>query len=154
MGKRGRTSKAELSVVGNERNSESTDVAVDDYPKPPATMHPQAQDVWNGIVTGYPADRFPPGQLEQLETFCNTITKHRWFEAQIMECISPEPDPEDPEAEPEFDEARFHKLVDMSDKMARTAASLAVRLGLAHSTSYDKRKPPKAKSAGPKPWQE
>lgn len=156
MGTRGRKSRTELSVVGNDDNAHAgSDVDASRPPPAPAQMHAQAQRRWQEIVAAYPADRFDQGQLDLLKQYCRHAVRADWLDAQINDYVDPPPPENDAEPAPEFDQSHFNSLLAKAEAETRALASLAVRLGFAHSTAYNKRKPPKGGRGGaPKLWDE
>lgn len=137
MGVRGPQSKAALSVIG------VTGVEVVERPKPPSDLTSEQQAEWQALVNANSADRFPRGQLPMLAAHCRHVVAQRRIGQMIDQLIS---------GDRPFDLDEYDRLLKMQERESRCLASLAVRLGFAYSTAYEKR-PEKGATAGRKPWE-
>lgn len=97
---------------------------------------------WRAIVNAHPADRFSREHLPMLAAHCRHVVAQRRI-AQLIEAA---------EKAEEFDVSLYDRLLKMQERESRCLASLAVRLGFAYSTAYEKR-PPKGQKSTPKPWE-
>jgi hypothetical protein len=138
MGSRGRTSTAALSVIS------STGITVVDRPKPPAELTDEQAEEWRSIVNEHPADQFPRGRHSMLADHCRHTTCSR----RIGELINRA----DQAGGPATDIDTYERLGRMLDRHTRSISSLAVRLGIAYSTAYEKR-PAKGQGTSKKPWE-
>jgi hypothetical protein len=136
MGSRGRTSTAALSVIS------STGIEVVERPKPPAELTEEQAEEWRAIVNEHPADQFPRGRHSMLADHCRHTTCSRRIGELINRVDQTEP----------FDIDTYDRLGKMLDRHTRSISSLAVRLGIAYSTAYEKR-PAKGQGAAKKPWE-
>lgn len=134
MGARGPKSAGELEVT-------PSNVTSIERPRVPASLGPEEAEEWRRIVNSQPAEWLTAGFDTLLESYCRqTVLERR--EARIVEHIL---------ASDEFDEAAYSRATSRLDRASRTKSSLGIRLGFAHSTSYENKK---AKGKGPKkPWQ-
>lgn len=138
MGTRGRESKTALSVIG------VAGIEVVERPKPPAELTAEQRVEWMALVNAHAADRFPRGQHSMLAAHCRHTVALRKVGHLISECEK---------GERPFDLDEYDRLLKMQERESRCLASLAVRLGFAYSTAYEKR-PPKGGAAGSKPpWE-
>lgn len=136
MGTRGRKSTAELAVIG------STGVVTVNRPAPPGELSDEQAAEWRAVVNVHSADRFPREQHAMLSAHCRHTVALRRIGQLIAAAEKAE----------EFDLDGYDKLLKMQERESRCLASLAVRLGFAYSTAYEKR-PEKGKQSGPKPWE-
>ncbi len=121
MGARGRKSAASLSVVGG----------VSDIRRPaaPAELSKEQSAEWRAIVSALPADRFPREVHGLLTGYCRHIVALRHI-GQLIDTV---------EGEEDLDVSEYDRLLRMQERESRCIASLAVRLGLAQTTSKEKR---------------
>lgn len=136
MGTRGPQSKAALSVIG------VSGIEVIERPRPPADLTNEQQGEWQALVNANPADRFPRGQLPMLAAHCRHVVAQRRIGQMIDRLMG---------GERAFDLDEYDRLLKMQERESRCLASLAVRLGFAYSTAYEKR-PEKGAVAARKPW--
>lgn len=137
MGVRGPQSKAAVSVIG------VTGIETVERPRPPAELTDEQQSEWQAVVNAHAADRFPRGQLAMLAAHCRHVVAQRRVGQMIDQLVS---------GDREFDLDEYDRLLRMQERESRCLASLAVRLGFAYSTAYEKR-PAKGGAAGRKPWE-
>ena len=134
MGARGRQSATELETVQGDK------VVSIDRPRAPSSLGKEEKTEWDRIVSSQPAEWLTPGFDILLESYCRQAVMER-REAAILDNVL---------GADEFDEEAYSRAGARLDKAARTKASLAIRLGFAHSTSYDSKKTkPKTK----RPWE-
>lgn len=136
MGVRGPKSKAELAVVA------SGGVTATERQRAPVDLTDEQRAEWMAVVAGLPADRFTREQVPMLAAHCRHTVAQRRI-AQLIEAA---------EKAEEFDVNEYDRLLKMQERESRCLASLAVRLGFAYSTAYEKR-PPKGGKHTPKPWE-
>lgn len=136
MGSRGRTSTAALSVIG------STGIEVVARPKAPDDLTDEQAVEWREIVNSHPADQFPRARHTMLADHCRHTVMERRIAQMITACENAE----------HFDLDLYDRLGKMLDRHSRCIASLAVRLGIAYSTAYEKR-PAKGQGSSKKPWE-
>lgn len=136
MGARGRKSAAELAVIG------STGVVQVSRPQPPTELTEEQSAEWRAIVNAHPAERFAREQHSMLMAHCRHTVAIRRIGQLIAAAEKADP----------FEVEDYDRLLKMQERESRCLASLAVRLGFAYSTAYEKR-PAKGKSAAPKPWE-
>jgi hypothetical protein len=137
MGTRGPQSKAALSVIG------VSGVEAVERPRPPVDLTDEQQAEWQALVNANAADRFPRGQLPMLAAHCRHVVAQRRIGSMIDQLMN---------GERAFDLDEYDRLLKMQERESRCLASLAVRLGFAYSTAYEKR-PEKGSAAGKKPWE-
>ena len=135
MGARGPKSASEIEAIERAGN-----VVPIERPRVPASLGVQEAEEWKRIVSAQPAEWLTPGFDVLLESYCRQAVIER-REASLVDQIV--------EAD-EFDEDAYSRVCTRLDRASRTKASLAIRLGFAHSTSYDSKKPAKPKR---RPWQ-
>lgn len=135
MGTRGPQSKAALSVIG------VSGIEVVERPKPPSELTSEQQAEWQALVNANAADRFHRGQHAMLAAHCRHVVAQRRIGQMIDQLI-----------EAPFETEEYDRLLKMQERESRCLASLAVRLGFAYSTAYEKR-PEKGATSGRKPWE-
>jgi len=135
MGTRGRKSAAELAVIGSQGVVQMT------RPKPPEELTDEQAEEWRAIVNQQPAERFTAETHGMLAAYCRHVVALRRIGQMVSACESAE----------EFDLKEYDRLLKMQERESRCIASLAVRLGFAYSTAYEKRKP--AKGGKRMPWE-
>ena len=129
MGTRGRKSAAELAVVRFDKNK---------LPKPPVWLTKEQSDDWKTLVpdlVDVSRARWP-----LIEAYCKAAVSLR----HVGQLIT------DLEHSDDFSIADYDKLLKMQERESRCLASLAVRLGIAQSTSYERKKKNRKQKA---PWQ-
>lgn len=134
MGTRGRQSAAELTVIA------SSGIIPVSRPRPPEYLTDEQAEEWRAIVNVMPADRFGPETVPLLAGYCRHAVASRHIGQLISTC----------EAAEELDLAEYDRLLKMQERESRCLASLAVRLGLAITTTHERKKANSLK----KPWQE
>ena len=138
MGARGRKSASELEIVQDRVNEVNTR-SIERMPAP-ASLTREERLEWDRITASQAAEWLTPGFDILLESYCRQAILER-REAAIVDSIL---------SADEFDEKAYERAATRLDRAARTKASLAIRLGFAHSTSYENKKTkPKSK----KPWE-
>jgi len=133
MGARGRKSSAELSVIGPRG------LVQVDRPKPPVELSDEQADEWRAVVNQQPAERFTREMHGLLSAHCRHVVALRRIGQLIDET----------ERSEEFDLDNYDRLLKMQERESRCIASLAVRLGFAYSTAYEKRKPKRSSTKRP-----
>lgn len=136
MGVRGRKSAAELAVVASDG------VKAIERLRPPSDLTDEQRAEWMAVVNAHAADRFSREQVPMLVAHC----RHTVAQRRIAQLI------EQAEKAEEFDVNEYDRLLKMQERESRCLASLAVRLGFAYSTAYEKR-PPKGGKTTAKPWE-
>ena len=136
MGARGPRSSAELAVVGTDQ-----EIEVVKRPAPPEDLSRDQRVEWVQIVNDHPADRFPRETWPMLAAHCRHVDAQTKIGQLIDVALSGD----------EFDTAEYDRLLKMQERETRCLASLAVRLGFAYSTAYEKR-PAKGPKRS-KPWE-
>lgn len=134
MGARGPQSKAAVASVGNVVSMER--------PRPPAGMTDEQKAEWSAIVNSHAADRFSREHSPMLAAHCRHVVAQR----RIAELIS------SLEGSDDFNVSEYDRLLKMQERESRCLASLAVRLGFAYSTAYEKR-PEKGGKSIKRPWE-
>lgn len=131
MGARGRKSSAELQVAS---------VSSIDRPRPPAWLTDEQSEEWRQVVNVMPADQLDRARWPLLESYC----QHAVMLRHIRELIS------DLEARDDLDIAEYDRLGKMQERESRMLSSLAIRLNIAQSSSYERQK---RKGGKKPPWQ-
>lgn len=134
MGARGPKSASDLEVA-------RPNVVSIERPQVPPSLGRDEAEEWRRIVNSQPAEWLTPGFDVLLESYCRQAVMERREAAIVEQILSAE----------EFDEEAYSRACTRLDRASRTKASLGIRLGFAHSTSYDSKKP-KGKPKR-KPWQ-
>lgn len=137
MGARGRQPKAALAVIG------VSGIEVVERAKPPAELTDEQKSEWRAVVNAHAADRFNRGQLPMLADHCRHVVAQR----RISQLISAH------EGAEEFDVGYYDQLLKMQERETRALAMIAVRLGFAYSTAYEKRPEKGSLVSGRKPWE-
>jgi hypothetical protein len=136
MGARGPKSTADMETTRHSGNVVSIE-----RPRSPASLGQAERSEWDRIVSSQPAEWLTPGFDVLLESYCRLAVMERREAAILDKILSDE----------EFDEDAYSRASARLDRAARTKASLGIRLGFAHSTSYENKK---TKGQGrKKPWQ-
>ena len=130
---RGRKSKADLAIVN--------ETTVSERPRPPASLNAEQKMEWVTIVNDFPANYFGVEMQPMLEAFCLHRVALRHI-SQLINSIEHEGD--------DLDMASYDKSLKMQERESRCIASLAVRLGFAHSTARGDTKQTTVK----KPWED
>lgn len=137
MGARGPQAKAALSVIG------INGVEVIDRPKSPIELTDEQRQEWLAVVNAHAADRFTRGQHPMLAAHCRHVVAQRRIAQLIAEH----------ESSDDFNPQQYDHLLKMQERESRCLASLAVRLGFAYSTAYEKRPPKGSEAGGKPPWE-
>ena len=132
MGTRGRKSSAELELV--------TNVEEINRPEPPEYLTDEQALEWTEIVRNCAAGMFPRERHASLAGHCTHIVQRRKLAKMILEY----------ENSPDYKISEYKKLCDMHATESAAVDRTAVRLGIAYSTAYEKRKT-KAKTTA-SPW--
>lgn len=127
MGQRGPKPKDALTV----------EVREDHRPAPPPALTDEQKFEWLAITNASAAAEFSPKQIPMLEAYC----RHRVALRHVGELIK------EFENQDELDITAYDKLLKMQERESRALASLAVRLGFAHTTSARGKKPPSGSGA-------
>lgn len=135
MGERGRTSVAELSVIG------SSGLETIRRPDPPVELTDEQAIEWRALVNRLPADWFPRETHGMLAAYCRHVISARRV-AQLIHAH---------ESNDEFDVADYDRLLKMQEREGRALSSLATRMRISQQTTYDKSK--KKPVLGKKPWE-
>jgi len=129
MAKRGPRSAADLAVVRLDP---------DRLPKPTTGLTKEQADEWKSLVPDLidvSRARWP-----LIEAYCRHTVALRHI-GQLIEEL---------EISDDFEVGPYDKLLKMQERESRCLASLAVRLGIAQSTSYERKKKNRKQKA---PWQ-
>ncbi len=133
MGTRGRKSTADLKAVGNIPSIER--------PEPPAHLTDDQKEVWRSVVSEAPPSEFSRDRWPMLESYCVHTTTRRRCDKVINEI----------EAQEEPDTQEWKRVCEIRGKESGLINQLGIRLNIAQSTAYERRKSGgKAKKA---PWQ-
>jgi hypothetical protein len=124
MGTRGPQSGAAIAVI-----SGSGAVAVG-RPKPPAELTDEQAQEWTAFVNSHAADKFGRDLYPLLAAYCRHAVAARHI-AQLITNI---------EAESELDVAEYDRALKMQERETRCLASVAVRLGVAITTTHERKK--------------
>lgn len=136
MQQRGRKSSASLSVVKEKV------VGIDERPAPPAHLTPEQAVEWKAIVNALPLEWFGPESLGLLEEYVQHITSARRI-GELLKKI---------ELQDKFNIEDYDRLLKMKEREARIMASLAGKMRISQSSTYDeKTKKPKQRSQ--RPWE-
>lgn len=133
MGARGPKSTADLTVV-----SSSGIVAVS-RPKPPAELTQEQSQEWLSVVNSHPADKFGRDVQPLLSAYCRHAVAARHI-AQLITST---------EGGAELDIQEYDRLLKMQERETRCLASVAVRLGIALTTTHERKKTGTRKA----PWE-
>jgi len=134
MGSRGRTSSAELTLIG------PGGVETVRRPAPPSELGPEEQAEWREICAGLPANYFPRETWGMLCQLC----RHRVRAKRLAQWITRL------ESSDEFNPREYFGLLTAEEVQSRAIASISVKLRLTHSTVIDRRqrRPPSTQQ----PW--
>jgi phage terminase small subunit len=143
MGSRGRQSAEDLKVFTNN-------VEEINRPDPPEYLTDEQAAEWRAIVGACPAGMFPRERYGILEGYCSHVIKRRNLDKAIAQFESSPPETEDTEQIIALHKMR-REMYKMHKEETGAISQLGIRLGLAYSTAYEKRKT-KPKSAV-NPWQ-
>ena len=132
MGARGRKSGDDLAIIASDG------VVKAERPKPPDGFTSEQKAVWRSIVNDHAASFFH-GRTELLEAYCRHVVALRHVGALIKQAEEPDV----------IGLKDYNQVLIMQERESRALASHSVRLGLAYSTAYDKRR----NSNDRKPWE-
>jgi hypothetical protein len=135
MGDRGRTSVAELSVIGSQG------IETVRRPNPPPELTDEQATEWRAMVNRLSAEWFPRETHGMLTAYCRHVVSARRV-AQLIQAH---------EAGEEFDVDDYDRLLRMQEREGRALSSLATRMRITQQTTYDKSK--KKPLQGKKPWE-
>ena len=125
MGKRGRTSGAELAMIPNVGVLERVS-----RPDAPYELTDAQCEIWRRISEDLPADWFTPKHLGILKQYC----RHEAQADRIANLIEQEMQA------PIIDVTKYDKLLAMQEREGRALSSLATRMRITQQALYDKSK--------------
>ena len=137
MGKRGRTSGAELSVISGNG------VETVRRPDPPSELTDEQAGEWLSVTSRLPADWFPRETHGLLAQYCRHVIAARRVSQLIQNAEN---------TGQEFDVEDYDRLLKMQEREGRAMSSLATRMRITQQTQYDKTK--KRGSQVKRPWEE
>ncbi|NIR49991.1 hypothetical protein GWO43_15950 [candidate division KSB1 bacterium] len=141
MGKRGRKSRAELTVVGGAKKD---GVEVVERPAPPSELTPEQSDIWQDVVESLAADYFTEETFPILTQYCRHVSRARHFSYLVNKMES--------QKKLDKDEIKVYRdLCRSEEEQTRAIASLATKMRLTHLATYDRRKA-KNRNEGDEPW--
>ena len=94
------------------------------------------------MVNAHPAERFKREHVPLLAAHCRHVIAQRRI-GELIDAL---------EGSDDFNVDDYDRLLKMQERESRCLSSLAVRLGFAYSTAYEKR-PPKGGKSARKPWE-
>lgn len=136
MGTRGRKSGAALATV-------VSDIQEARRPKPPKELTDEQATEWRAVVDRMPGDYFGEETFPLLVQYCRHVVSGR----RVHQLVKAAEENED------FDVADYDRLLKMQERESRCIGSLATKMRLAQSNTYDRQKihnPPKTK----RPWED
>jgi hypothetical protein len=134
MGNRGRVSSASLAVIG------PGGVSTVRRPDPPAELSDEEAEEWRAIVNRLSADWFPRETHALLVQFCRSVITCR-YNAQLIARVR---------AHEAFDLRDYDRLLQAQARENGVLATLATKLRICQSATYDKSK--KKPLQGQRPW--
>ena len=132
MGKRGRKSTAELTVVSSEAIQKEIVSAIE-RPQAPPELTAEQESIWDEIVDELAADYFTTETFPLLAQYCRHVTRARRY-AQLLESM---------EKKKKFDEKDIKAYRDLSrseEEQTRAISSLATKMRLSQQSTYDRQK--------------
>ena len=135
MGIRGRTSSAELAIIG------PGGVETVQRPQAPAELTDEQADEWCAIIGRLPAEYFPRETHGMLAQYCRHITRARHL-AQLIAQM---------EASDSFDVGEYRALLQSEETQSRAIATIASKLRLSHSAIQDRRQ--RRPTSAKRPWE-
>lgn len=155
MAKRGRRSADETAIAALRR--EATEATVESAPDAPYDLNDDEADVWRSVVATKHAHYFGPETQPLLAQYCRHVVGARTCANMVRtleDMVRREAKLEKPaergatvmSAAKELD-----RLFKMRDRESRAMSSLAVKLRLTQSATYDREK--KLPAARRRPWQ-
>ena len=136
MGARGRKSSAELAVIN------AGGVVQTKRPSAPGELTDEQAAEWRAIVNVYPAEWLTRDRQSMLVALCRHTVSQRYVAQLIDQCM----------ASDDYDVDLHDKLLKMQERETRTILSASVRLGIAQTTTYEKKASKKGPQL-PKPWE-
>lgn len=119
-------------------------------PKPPATMPPEQQQVWNEVVALWPSSHFDQSQI-LLEQYCAAVLMARASEKLLWDFMSTYSTGQLLES---LDLVKVRKLLASDfDRDSRLCQSLETKLLISKSAISSNRAGAKILEAGKKPWE-
>ena len=150
MGSRGRTSAAELSVISGGG------VETVRRPDAPVDLTDDEAEVWRSVVNRLPADWFPAETLSMLAQYArHTIASKRvasMIEQLDLAVAADIKDGTTPAAAVLGTAKMLDRLLKMQERESRCIASLATKMRISQSTTYDKSRK-KGTITPKKPWE-
>ena len=140
MGKRGKKSGAELSVVPDIKQE------IIKFPQAPAELTAEQSLIWNDIVHGLAADYFMEETFPLLAQYCKHITRARHL-AQLVDKM---------EGKKKLDAdgiRAYRDLLRSEEEQTRAIAALATKMRLSQQSTYDRQRA-KIRNDGDEPWNE
>ena len=155
MAKRGRKSAEETAIAALRRDAQ--DLIVESAPDAPYDLNDDEAAVWRAVVATKPASYFGPETQPLLAQYCRHVVGARTC-ADMVRTLE---DMVRREAEKETADERgatimsaakeLDRLFKMRDRESRAMSSLAVKLRLTQSATYDREK--KLPTGKRRPWQ-
>ena len=124
---RGRKSAEDLSAV----------TALPERPKPPKQLTKEQAKIWQRVVKRMPVDWFGEETHDLLSQYCRHVVDAE----RVAKLID--------EGAKQVSTDDLDRLLKMQERESRALASFSVRLGLAYSTAYEKRRNSNLR----KPWE-
>ena len=137
MGKRGPSSIAALSISAKTSSIEAVQ-----RPDAPYELTDEQATEWWAIVNRMPADWFPRETHGLLTQYCRHVVNARRVAQLITKCEKPK----------SLDIDQYNQLLIMQEREGRAISSLATRMRLTQSTTYDKSKKKPRQTIDP--WEE
>jgi hypothetical protein len=134
MQQRGRTSAAELAVIGPKG------IETIRRPEPPDELTDEQAEEWRGVVNRCPADHFPRETHSLLIQYCRLVTRARRL-AQLTDKM---------ERSKEFDQYEYTRLLLAEEHISRAIASLSGKMRLSQQSLVRYDKPRKTTT---RPWE-
>jgi hypothetical protein len=138
MGRRGRTSSAELEVAGKA-------VSITARPDACYSLRDEEAEVWKAIAESLPADWITPGCAPVLAAYCRATVSARRLGMLIAQ----------EEAAQDYDHVRHLAFIRAHSQVAATVKTLATSLRLTPQSRYTPQRAGTAaggSSSGRKPW--
>ena len=112
-------------------------------PSPPADLGDAERAMWREIVDSKPSDWFGPDSLPVLKEYVRAAVTCDQLARIVGQAMDGD------------DGLKLKSALDMRDKEARRAASLATKLRLTQQSRYGARSADRAdrRASGPRPWQ-
>lgn len=123
MGSRGRKSSAELAVVS------SAGVVQTRRPSPPSELTDEQAEEWRAVVNVHAADWLTRDRHSMLVALCRHVVAQRHVAQLVDHNMAAE----------DYDVGLHDKLLKMQERESRCILSACVRLGIAQTTTYEKK---------------